>query len=621
MTTGDLPATDPVPDDDVPSRFQVDFTGRKLLGTYLVERKIAEGGMGAVYLARDEALGMRVVVKVPHARFLGEPGFRGRFRREIAELVRLEHPHVVRILARGEEEEVPFFVLQYLGGGSLEQRLATKGQSPREVLEWLRPIASTLDFVHARGVVHRDVKPGNILFDEQGHVFLSDFGVVKALARDDAGERTEAGTGVGSPVYMSPEQGLGQEVTGAADQYALAATAHEALSGEPPFGRGSVVEVLIRKQKEAPPPLSGRGAGLPPQVDRVLSRALSKDTTQRFPSCAALAEAFADAVAPPPVAAKPSRRAWLPLALGALLVAIAVVGGATRWFGLAPAPTSPEKPRDRRSALVVLADRGAEPWHEMRYRPRVGAKDRIVLRSAEEIVQLPSRTPLRAKQDRDLPIEVTVDGVDDDGRARLSWAFEPAIAHPSPATPEDDRRRLEQILASFGGGKGTSVLLPSGGFVDSKFERTSKESVPPEWGTFEDEIRTLDVVFPEEPIGVGAVWDVTEVATVMGIRHQQTTTYTLTQVVGPRARVEARFSQTAPMQGFSLPGVGADLKMKILTLHTTGKGEALVDVRDVLPVEMVMTGVATFDAEITVGASKPRTMQFETEFEGHLRRP
>ena len=157
---------------DVPSRFHVSFEGKTLLGIYHVEKKLAEGGMGSVWLAQDTNLGRRVVVKVPHARFLGEPGFRSRFRREVSELVRLEHPHVVRILAQGEQDEVPYFVLQYLGGGSLEDRIGRGAQSPEDALAWLEPISATLDFVHARGVVHRDVKPANILFDEQGHVFL-----------------------------------------------------------------------------------------------------------------------------------------------------------------------------------------------------------------------------------------------------------------------------------------------------------------------------------------------------------------------------------------------------------------------------------------------------------------
>ena len=216
--------------DDVPSRFAVDLAGATLLGIYRVVEKIADGGMGSVWLGEDTNLGRRVVVKVPHVRFLGEPGFRARFTREITELVRLEHPSIVRILAQGTHEEIPFFVLQYLGGGSLEDRLT--GDDPRgadAVVPWLRTIAATLDFVHGRGVVHRDVKPENILFDEEGHVFLSDFGVVKALEEDL--DVTEARTGIGSPKYMAPEQGLGKPVEGAAHQYGLATAVYEAITG------------------------------------------------------------------------------------------------------------------------------------------------------------------------------------------------------------------------------------------------------------------------------------------------------------------------------------------------------------------------------------------------------
>src|SRR5262245_19522456 len=247
---------------DVPARFQVDLEGRVLGGTFHVLKKLAEGGMGSVYLARDETLGREVVVKVPHARFLGERGFRARFHREVSELVRLEHLHVVRILAKGEIDDVPYFVLAYLRGGSLEDRLRAGPLSAEATWTWLPTVARTLDFVHSRGVVHRDVKPGNILFDEQDHVFLSDFGVVKALADRDS-DLTGVGAGIGSPLYMAPEQGLGKEVGGAADQYALASTVYECLAGEPPFGRGSAVEVLVRKDRERPPPLRDRARDVP----------------------------------------------------------------------------------------------------------------------------------------------------------------------------------------------------------------------------------------------------------------------------------------------------------------------------------------------------------------------
>ncbi|MCP5065319.1 MAG: serine/threonine protein kinase, partial [bacterium] len=192
---------------DVPSRFSVDFAGQTLLSTYRVERKLAEGGMGTVYLGEDTNLGRQVVVKVPHARFLGEPGFRARFKREVTELVRLEHPNICRILAQGDNEELPYFVLQYLGGGSLEERLKAAGGSvsSHDALPWLRTIAKTLDFIHARGIIHRDVKPANVILSKFGEVKLTDFGI----ARTQQSDLTETGIGLGTPSYMSPEQIVG----------------------------------------------------------------------------------------------------------------------------------------------------------------------------------------------------------------------------------------------------------------------------------------------------------------------------------------------------------------------------------------------------------------------------
>ncbi|MCP5069264.1 MAG: serine/threonine protein kinase, partial [bacterium] len=336
-------------DDDVPARFAVDFTGQKLLGIYEVKRKLADGGMGSVYLADDTNLGRPVVVKVPHARFLGEPGFRARFKREIKELVRLEHPGIVRILAQGEHDQVPYFVLQYLPAGSLESKLrsAEGPLSPDDCLPWVRTVAKTLDFIHTRGVVHRDVKPDNILFDEEGHVFLSDFGVVKALEEEDLAT-TAAGTGIGSPKYMSPEQGIGRAITGNADQYGLACTVYEALAGTPPYEGSTPVELIMKKDREDARDLREHVPDLPAGTAAAVMRALSRDPSGRFESCADFSEAFVAGLAPPeatPAAGtqlttmdidqvKVGRHLRVPLIAlllgGAVLVALAFSFG---WFG------------------------------------------------------------------------------------------------------------------------------------------------------------------------------------------------------------------------------------------------------------------------------------------------
>src|SRR5437660_2380650 len=154
-------------------------------GRFQVAAKLGEGGMGYVFKARDLHLDCEVVIKVPRRAMLEDAEFSGRFAREIRSLVRLVHPHIVKVLDVGEHESMPFAVMQFLSGGSLRERQCPGGDdrpqpiSPAELTSWLPPIAAALDFIHAQGYIHRDVKPDNILFDAHGHVYLSDFGVAK----------------------------------------------------------------------------------------------------------------------------------------------------------------------------------------------------------------------------------------------------------------------------------------------------------------------------------------------------------------------------------------------------------------------------------------------------------
>ncbi len=281
--------------DDSDIDFRLDLTGATLDGRYRVESVLGSGGMGTVYMARDERLDRKVVVKVPHPRFLAEEGFRERFERETRSLLQLEHPSVVKVLDVGSHRGVPYTVLQFLPGGSLEQRLRAAGrQSVDDVVLWLPAVAKALDFVHARGVVHRDVKPGNVLFDEQGHAFLADFGIAKALGGRETG-LTQTGMTPGSPDYMAPESVRGADSSPEADQYALAAMVYEALAGRVPFRGATPVEVLILKQSAAVPPIGA--PGVPPAATAAVLKGLERDPGRRFPSCASFAGAFADAVA------------------------------------------------------------------------------------------------------------------------------------------------------------------------------------------------------------------------------------------------------------------------------------------------------------------------------------
>ena len=282
-----------------------DWTGRVLDGRYRIERVLGAGGMGTVYLARDEKMHRSVVVKVPHARLLDDPAFRERFAKEVRALTALSQAHIVRVLDAGDateegrDEAVPYAVLEYLEGGSLKDRLERGPQTVEEVLSWLPDVARALDFVHGQGVVHRDIKPGNILFDRAGAAMVADFGIAKALGSLDTG-LTQTGATPGSPDYMAPEVALGTTIGPAYDQYALAVVVYEALSAALPHGGGeqTPMRVLYRKASEPPRPLAEASPHVPAAVAAVVMRALDREPNRRYPSCGALCSALEDAVWP-----------------------------------------------------------------------------------------------------------------------------------------------------------------------------------------------------------------------------------------------------------------------------------------------------------------------------------
>jgi serine/threonine protein kinase len=305
---------------------------------YARPRVIGRGGMGEIYAAEDTELGRQVAIKLLDERFSDREDLRRRFRREALTAARLSgDPHIVTIYDVGEYLGRPFIVMKYLSGGSLAERARNGPLSPREALSWLEQAAEALDSAHAEGVVHRDVKPANLLLDDSGRLEVADFGIARAI--DDTEGMTAAGTLMGTAGYLAPEQARGEPASPASDRYALAIVAFELLTGGRPFERRSETAEAAAHITDPVPLASERGVGLPDSVDAVFERALAKDPAARFPSAAGFVQALGAALAgptamptrilttsSPPPRHRARRAVWLaPLAALGLLAAL--VGG------------------------------------------------------------------------------------------------------------------------------------------------------------------------------------------------------------------------------------------------------------------------------------------------------
>jgi eukaryotic-like serine/threonine-protein kinase len=307
--------------------------------------------MGEIYMARDRVLGRTVAVKLLAERFAEEPELRERFRREALTAARLsDELHVVTIFDVGEHEGRPFTVMEYLPGGTLAERARSRPVPPELAVTWLAQAAAALDAAHARGVVHRDVKPANMLFDGSDRLQVVDFGIARLV--DETVGMTLTGTILGTAGYLAPEQARAEEATAASDRYALGIVAYELLTGGRPFQRGSETAEAVAHINEPVPPASERAVGLPPEADAVFARALAKSPVHRFPTATAFVEALRAALAgTPPPSPPPRRRARLaPLALaGALLLA---AGGVTAAIVAAPADEDPPAAAPRRETVT-----------------------------------------------------------------------------------------------------------------------------------------------------------------------------------------------------------------------------------------------------------------------------
>ena len=256
------------------------------VGDYKIESMLGEGGMGRVYRATTPT-GKVVALKLVKAELAKDETFRRRFDREARMAAKVNHPHVVPVVDTGEHRGVPYLAQQFISGGSLEDKIKNSGAlTLQDTVELCTAVATGLDALHAEGLIHRDVKPANILLDEQENAFITDFG----LAKDrDASVLTRPGQTLGSMDYMAPEQIRGEEVTAQTDVYALGCVVFECLCGRPPFADRQGMRILWAHLQEDPPDPCGERQDIAPDVGWAILRALQKEPDQRPPTATAYA--------------------------------------------------------------------------------------------------------------------------------------------------------------------------------------------------------------------------------------------------------------------------------------------------------------------------------------------
>src|SRR5213078_749828 len=250
-------------------------------GRYRIIRKLGAGGMANVYLAEDQELGRQVAIKILDGRHAADNSFIERFRREAKNAAGLSHPNIVSIYDRGEAEGTYYIAMEYLDGRSLKELIISRGSAPvRTAIEYSRQILGAIGFAHRHGIVHRDIKPHNVLVGPEGRLKVTDFGI----ARSGASQMTEVGSIIGTAQYLSPEQARGSPVDQTSDLYSVGVVLFEMLTGQVPFTGDTPLEIAMKHLSEVPKPPSDLRPEVPHDLDLVVLRALGKDPADRYES-------------------------------------------------------------------------------------------------------------------------------------------------------------------------------------------------------------------------------------------------------------------------------------------------------------------------------------------------
>ncbi len=272
--------------EDVRSPLSQSLLGTVLSGRYRLESKLGSGGMSTVYLARDETLERLVAVKLLHREISDQPDQLERFRREARSVAQVSHPNVVAVIDAGEDSGYPYIVFEYVSGETLKQRIDRMGRLPLdEAAAYAIEIGRGLSAAHARKLVHRDVKPQNVLIDPEGRAKVTDFGIARSLESDGL---TKTGRVLGTTDYVSPEQAMGQDVDSRSDIYSLGVLLYEMLTGKPPFEADSLVGVAMKHVNEPMPDLQERRPDASSALAAVIERSTLKDPKKRYPDMGAM---------------------------------------------------------------------------------------------------------------------------------------------------------------------------------------------------------------------------------------------------------------------------------------------------------------------------------------------